>query len=92
MKFSTLLSVLLVTIGLTACEQHKTPDTVVVPVAVPGPAGPQGAPGEKGSQGPQGEAGSAGPQGEAGSAGPEGKPGESGGTTVVVPPPAPANQ
>jgi hypothetical protein len=66
---------------LAGCEERTTiekKETVVVPVpqsepGPPGPAGPAGAPGPSGAPGPQGE---------------PGKPGE-GGTTVVVPPPAP---
>ena len=49
-------------------------ETTVVPVPTPAP---QSAPGPQGEPGP------------AGAPGPQGEKGESGGTTVIVPPPAP---
>ncbi|MCC6534245.1 MAG: hypothetical protein IT531_16975 [Burkholderiales bacterium] len=67
-------------LALSACEK----ETTVVPVpSTPGPAGPPGPQGSPGSPGTPGPAGAPGPQGE------QGKKGDSGGTTVIVPPPAP---
>lgn len=74
MNRSILISVLLCTLGLAACEKPtvvNVPATPAAPAAVPGPAGPQGATGS---------------QGTAGSAGETGKTGDS--TTVIVVPPA----
>lgn len=80
MNRSTLILTLLAALGLGACDK---PTVVNVPAQapVPGPAGPKGATGETGSQG------STGATGETGNTGATGKPG-SGGTVVVVPPPA----
>lgn len=93
MNRSIVISGLLGVLSLAACD--KTPTVINVPattVAVPGPAGPQGAPGSQGEAGYQGATGSqgeAGYQGETGSQGATGKPGET--TTVIVTPLAPAN-
>lgn len=78
MKSSILISAVLATLSLAACDKPTVVNVpaapVAVPVAVPGPAGPQGATGNTGSDGMKGDTG---------------KPGES--TTVIVtPPPAPA--
>ena len=77
MKSSILISAVLATLSLAACDKPtvvNVPATpVAVPVAVPGPPGPQGATGNTGSDGMKGDAG---------------KPAES--TTVIItPPPAP---
>ena len=77
MKSLILISAVLATLGLAACDKPtvvNVPATpVAVPVAVPGPAGPQGATGNTGSDGMKGDAGT---------------PAES--TTVIItPPPAP---
>ncbi len=77
MKSLILISAVLATLGLAACDKPtvvNVPATpVAVPVAVPGPAGPQGATGNTGSDGMKGDAG---------------KLAES--TTVIItPPPAP---
>jgi len=99
MNRSLLISALLATLSLAACDR---PAVVTVPastVAVPGPAGPQGptgSPGETGSQGATGYQGNEGVQGETGGQGAtgyqgnEGIQGETGtsgdGTTVIVVP------
>jgi len=65
----TSISILLVVLlgaGLSACERETT---VVQPVPVPGPqgkAGPEGAPGAPGAPGPQGATGDQGPRGRPG--------------------------
>lgn len=73
MNHSLLISSLLATLALVACDKPtvvnvpatpSTPVAVPVPVPVPGPAGPQG------------------------EAGRPGQPGQSGDTTVIVVPPA----
>ena len=93
MNRSLLISALLATLALAACD-------VNVPATAPGPAGPQGeagSPGATGSQGETGYQGTEGAQGATGSQGTEGAQGETGqsgdGTTVIVVPvePAPAN-
>ena len=88
MNRSLLLTALLATLGLAACDR-PTVVAVPVPVAVPGPAGPQGATGETGNTGNTGYTGSTGATGNTGATG---KPGD--GTTVIVVAPAasaPAN-
>lgn len=85
MNHSILLTALLATLGLAACDR-PTMVAVPVPVAVPGPAGPQGATGETGNTGNTGYTGAT------GSTGATGKTGD--GTTVIVVAPAasaPAN-
>ena len=77
MKSSILISAVLATLSLAACDKPTVVNVpavpVAVPVAIPGPAGPQGATGNTGSDGMKGDAG---------------KPAES--TTVIIaPPPAP---
>ena len=80
MNRSILISALLASLSLTACDKPTvvnvppTSTTTTVPVPVPGPAGPQGATGSEGSKGEPGKPGS--------------------GTTLIVVPPAasaPAN-
>jgi len=97
MRYSMVLTAVLMTLVLSACEQRK--DTVVQPVPVPpqkdaAPApskeivpvpGPKGAPGPEGAPGRQGAPG---PEGSKGEKGEKGEPGKSGGTTIVVPPPS----
>jgi hypothetical protein len=81
MNRSLLISALLATLSLAACDK---PAVVTVPAAVvtvPGPAGPQGptgSPGETGGQGATGYQGNEGVQGETGTSGD--------GTTVIVVP------
>lgn len=80
MNRSILLSALLATLSLAACDKPTTINVPAAPVAVPGPAGPQGATGNQGATGSQGDVGS------------QGKTGASGDSTtvIVVPPPEPA--
>jgi len=81
MKYTLLISTLLATLSLGACDRPTVVAVPVAPVAVPvpGPAGPTGATGSTGATGNDGNTGAT------------GKPGS--GTTVVVIPPAsaPAN-
>ena len=88
MNHSILLTALLATLGLAACDRPAVV-AVPVPVAVPGPAGPQGATGETGNTG---NTGNTGYTGSTGSTGATGRPGD-GTTVIVVAPPAsaPAN-
>ncbi len=83
MNRTLLISALLATLSLAACDRPTVVNVPATPVAVPGPAGPQGA---TGSQGATGYQGSEGVQGETGETGD--------GTTVIVVPAeaaAPAN-
>jgi hypothetical protein len=86
MNHTLLISALLATLSLAACDRETV---VTVPAAVPGPAGPQGATGEQGATGYQGT------EGEQGAEGVQGETGRTGdGTTVIVVPAeadAPAN-
>jgi hypothetical protein len=95
MKCSILLLVLVGSVALTACERQATP--VVVPVAVPGPAGATGMTGASASAGATGATGSAGSAGAEGAKGEVGAPGDEGakgdtgasgksGSTIVVVP------
>lgn len=82
MRYTLLISAVMATLSLVACERNAvvtpTPETVVVP----GPAGPAGPAGTTGATGDQGATGTQGATGDAGT-----------GTTVIVTPPAsaPAN-
>ncbi|MDO8252941.1 MAG: hypothetical protein Q7T78_24910 [Rhodoferax sp.] len=60
MNRSILISALLATLGLAACDRPTVVNAPATPVAVPGPAGPQGATGNQGSTGSQGETGKSG--------------------------------
>jgi len=99
MNTTLLISALLATVALTACDQPTVVNVPATPVAVPGPAGPQGETGNQGATGYQGDTGrqgATGYQGETGSQGAtgyqgnEGVQGETGksgdGTTVIVVP------
>lgn len=100
MNRSLLISALLATLSLAACDK---PTVVNVPApapaapaeSVPGPAGPQGATGTQGETGSQGATGSQGDTGYQGAEGAQGETGKTGsGTTVIVAPPestAPTN-
>lgn len=79
MKRLMLISALLATLGLAACDRPAVVTVPATPVAVPGPAGPQGSTGSTGSTGATGDTGAT---GKAGS-----------GATIIVTPPAsaPAN-
>ncbi len=60
MKNSLLISALLATLSLVACEKPTVVNVPATPVAVPGPAGPQGATGSQGAEGSKGETGKTG--------------------------------
>jgi len=75
MNHTLLISALLATLSLAACDKPTVVNVPATPVAVPGPAGPQG---ETGSQGATGYQGNEGIQGETGKTGD--------GTTVIVVP------
>ena len=94
MKNSILLTALVLGFSLAACDKttvDKTPDTVIVPVPITGPAGATGetgAAGEKGAAGQSGDEGIQGDTGKSGDAGIQGEPGKPGGdTTIIIPPP-----
>lgn len=55
-----LISALLATLGLAACDKPTVVNVPATPVAVPGPAGPQGEAGVQGGDGAKGETGKAG--------------------------------
>lgn len=55
-----LISALLATLGLAACDKPTVVNVPATPVAVPGPAGPQGDAGAQGGDGAKGETGKAG--------------------------------
>lgn len=55
-----LISALLATLGLAACDRPTVVNVPETPVAVPGPAGPQGEAGVQGGDGTKGEPGKAG--------------------------------
>lgn len=76
MKHYLLISVLLATLALAACDRQPT---VVNMPSTPGPAGATGATGATGNTGSTGNTGDTGATGKSGS-----------GTTVIVTPPAPA--
>jgi len=79
MNRSILISALLATLSLAACDKPTVVTVPATPVAVPGPAGPQG---ETGGQGSTGYQGATGEQGKTGATGDS--------TTVIVVPPEPA--
>ena len=72
MKFSIPMAILVVALGLGACE-------VNVPGTAQGPPGPQGATGNTGSKGATGYTG------DTGATGNQGDTGETGDTVIVVP-------
>lgn len=78
MNTTLLMTALLATLTLAACDQPTVVNVPAAPVAVPGPAGPQG---ETGNTGATGYQGSEGVQGETGATGATGD-----GTTVIVVP------
>jgi hypothetical protein len=92
MNRTILIPALLATLTLVACDKPTVVNVPApaAPVAVPGPAGPQGATGSQGEQGETGSQGATGYQGNEGIQGDTGKTGDS--TTVIVVPPAPAEQ
>jgi hypothetical protein len=76
MNRSILISALLATLVLAACDKRTVVNVPAAPVVVPGPPGPQGATGSQGSEGSQGATG---------------KTGDSGAVIVLPPASAPAN-
>lgn len=95
MNRSIIMSLLIATLGLVACDKPVVVNVPEDKVVVPGPAGPAGQTGEQGTQGVsgnkgdigvKGNTGDAGVQGNEGSKGETGKSGES--TTVIITPPA----
>ncbi len=66
MNHTLLISALLATLSLAACDKSTDVTVPATPVAVPGPAGPQGETGSQGATGYQGETGSQGATGETG--------------------------
>ncbi len=93
MKYSIVFSALLAGLALGACDRPTvvTPATVVQ-VPVPGPAGPTGATGSTGYTGATGAPGGSGATGATGDTGATGQRGKTGGDTVVIVPPAPAEK
>ncbi len=91
MNHALLISAVLATLSLAACDRPTVVNVPATPVAVPGPAGPQGeagSPGATGYQGETGRQGATGYQGSEGVQGETGATGETGGeTTVIVVPP-----
>ena len=101
MKYSMLFVSIIAAVGLSACDKPSTVVNVpATPVAVPGPAGPQGAPGVQGDtgtqgntgaqgyEGAQGDTGKTGSQGYEGAQGETGKTGKTGdGAVIIVPVP-----
>ncbi len=77
-----LISAMLATLGLAACDKPTVVNVPPAPAAAPGPAGPPGATGNQGSKGATGNQGSQGSQGETGKSG-------NGDTVIVTPPAAP---
>jgi hypothetical protein len=80
MNRSILISALLATLSLAACDRPTVVNVPAAPAAVPGPAGPPGATGDQGSKGATGNPGSKGETGKSGD----------GATVIVTPPAAPA--
>ena len=82
MNRSILISAMLATLTLAACDKPTVVTVPATPVAVPvpGPAGPQG---ETGNQGSTGYQGATGEQGKTGATGDS--------PTVIVVPPEPAH-
>lgn len=80
MNRSILISAMLATLTLAACDKPTVVTVPASPVAVPGPAGPQG---DTGSQGSTGEQGATGYQGKTGETGDS--------NTVIVVPAEPTN-
>jgi len=87
MNRSLLISALLATLSLAACDKPTVVNVPAPAAPVPGPAGPQGATGTQGETGSQGATGSQGETGYQGTEGAQGETGKSGnGTTVIVAP------
>jgi hypothetical protein len=94
MNHTLLISALLATLSLAACDNPTVVNVPATPVAVPGPAGPQGetgsqgATGYQGNEGVQGETGSKGATGYQGNDGAQGETGKTGDSTTVIVVPA----
>ena len=93
MKHALLLTTLVVTFGLAACDKPASSSPTPSVVVVPGPAGAPGATGATGSgvavPGPAGATGATGATGSDGAAGADGSKGDTGktgGETIVVVP------
>ncbi len=84
MNRSILISAMLATLTLAACDKPTVVTVPASPVAVPGPAGPQGETGSQGSTGYQGDTGEQGATGYQGKTGETGETGDSS-TVIVVP-------
>jgi len=78
MNRSILISAMLATLTLAACDKPTVVTVPASPVAVPGPAGPQGEAGSQGATGYQGDTG------EQGATGYQGKTGETGDSSTVI--------
>ena len=76
MNYSIALAIVVMTLGLGACDRPAA--TVVVPAAVPGPPGPQGMTGDQGNRGAAGVTGAQGVSGDTGSKGDTGYTGAQG--------------
>lgn len=90
MKNSLILSLLVCSAALAACQKSEVVPAASPPVvvAVPGPAGPTGATGATGYTGNTGNTGNTGATGATGDTGATGRTGN--GTTIVVVPAASA--
>ena len=91
MNHTLLISALLATLSLAACDNPTVVNVPATPVAVPGPAGPQGETGSQGATGYQGDTGNRGATGYQGNEGVQGETGETGDKTTVIVVPAEAN-
>jgi Collagen triple helix repeat (20 copies) len=80
-RHALLCATVLSALSLAACQKSEVVPQPVVVTPVPGPAGVSGATGATGSTGSTGSTGATGSPGEQGATG-------SGGTTVIVVPPA----
>lgn len=94
MKMTSLFIALLIGVSLSACDKttaDKTPETIVLPVPIAGPAGAKGDTGEVGEKGSTGRSGDEGIEGKPSKAGDEGIQGEpskpENDTNIVIPPP-----
>jgi hypothetical protein len=91
MNHTLLISALLATLSLAACDNPTVVNVPATPVAVPGPAGPQGETGSQGATGYQGDTGNRGATGYQGNEGVQGETGATGDKTTVIVVPAEAN-
>ncbi len=90
--FPTLALAAALSLALSACDRTPVVVTPTVGVPVPGPAGATGATGSTGATGNTGSTGSTGYTGSTGNTGATGATGATGGgTTIILPPAAPAS-